>query len=283
MRNTPTGTGAFAPATLPAATVHGLLGGGRVDALADGIRVRRATNIAGTTYQELRLKTTSRADWTWSIGGGVRVSGHLGRRRQLHRQQHPVLGQRRAPRRACSGCTPPSRQRTTTGWASPTATAPTAPGHRGRAEQRHQLPLAVRHREGGAAVRPGVAAAEADHRQLTPPIPAGGLPASTVRPLASSTTSPNTPWGVTGIVGANSELNMEVETFAQIGNTMYVGGGFQYVQKGANPAPADKIAQPWLAGFDVNTGEWLSSFRPVLNAHGLGPAGHPGRQARRRR
>ncbi len=76
---------------------------------------------------------------------------------------------------------------------------------------------------------------------------------------------------------------MEVETFAQIGNIMYVGGGFQNVQKGANPAPADKIAQAWLAGFDVNTGEWLSSFRPEPERDGLGPAGHPGRQAGGRR
>ncbi len=35
-----------------------------------------------------------------------------------------------------------------------------------RPEQRHQLPVAVHHREVGAAVHPGVPAAEADHRRL---------------------------------------------------------------------------------------------------------------------
>src|SRR3954452_22529179 len=74
LRTTPTGTGAFAPATLPAATVQGLLGGGRVDGLDDGIRVRRATDVAGTGYQEMRLKASNRSDWTWAIGGGVLTS-----------------------------------------------------------------------------------------------------------------------------------------------------------------------------------------------------------------
>jgi chitodextrinase len=99
-----------------------------------------------------------------------------------------------------------------------------------------------------------------------PAIPASGTSASTVRgDIVSSRTSPDTPWGVTGISGPASELNMEVEAFARIGSTMYVGGGFQYVQKGANPAPSDKVKQSYLAAFDVVTGEWLRSFAPVVN------------------
>jgi chitodextrinase len=70
---------------------------------------------------------------------------------------------------------------------------------------------------------------------------------------------------VTGISGPASELNMEVEAFARIGSTMYVGGGFQYVQKGSSPAPSDKVKQSYLAAFDVVTGEWLRSFAPVVN------------------
>jgi len=74
LRNTPTGTDAFAPATVPAATVDGLLGGGRVDALPDGIRVVRATNTTGTAFQEMRINASNRSNWTWSIGGGVLFS-----------------------------------------------------------------------------------------------------------------------------------------------------------------------------------------------------------------
>ncbi|HEX8094458.1 fibrinogen-like YCDxxxxGGGW domain-containing protein [Jatrophihabitans sp.] len=270
VRTTPTGTGAFAPATLPAATVEGLLGGGRVDALADGIRVRRATNTGGTAYQELRLKTTSRADWTWTIGGGVRVSGI-----SVNGTSYTASNtQSWAPTTTEKGLlrlytTESIKHNYRMGFAygdgtasgSPAVNNSTVAGQNNAtsylwqyASENGALPFAQ------VFLRPKLTSASYTA------IPAGGLPASTVRPLASSTTSPNTPWGVTGILGAKSELNMEVETFAQIGNIMYVGGGFQYVQKGATPAAADKIAQPWLAGFDVNTGQWLSSFRPSVNA-----------------
>ena len=56
LRNTVTGPGAFVPSSLPTPTVDGLLNGGRMDGLADGIRLRRATNVAGTTWQEVRMK-----------------------------------------------------------------------------------------------------------------------------------------------------------------------------------------------------------------------------------
>ena len=74
LRTTVTGPAAFAPATLPDPTVQGLLGGGRVDALPDGIRVRRATNSTGTTWQEMRLKMSNRSTWSWAIGGGELMS-----------------------------------------------------------------------------------------------------------------------------------------------------------------------------------------------------------------
>ncbi|MDQ1721841.1 MAG: hypothetical protein QOI26_1575 [Pseudonocardiales bacterium] len=257
LRNTPSGSAAFAPATLPAATVQGLLGGGRVDALADGIRVRRATDVNGTSYQEMRIAASNRSNWTWAIGGGVLFSGIT------------VDGASYAGGNTQSWASTGSEQnllRLTTnesaahnykmGWAygNKIVGQNNATSYLWQyASEKSALPFTQ------VFLRPKLTTAGFQ------PIPAQGLPASTVRPLASSTTSPNTPWGVTGIVGAVSELNMEVETFAQIGNVMYVGGGFQYVQKGANPTVDEKIAQPWLAAFDVNTGEWLSSFRPALN------------------
>ncbi|HEV2888353.1 MAG TPA: fibrinogen-like YCDxxxxGGGW domain-containing protein, partial [Jatrophihabitans sp.] len=257
LRNTPSGTGAFAPATLPAATVQGLLGGGRVDALADGIRVRRATNTGGTSYQEMRIAASNRSDWTWAIGGGVLFSSIKVNNTNYgggNTQSWSSSGDQNFLRMTTNES---SAHNYKMGWAFGSKIA----GQNNTTSYLWQytnensaLPFTQ------VFLRPQLTTAGFQ------PIPAAGLPASTVRPLASSTTSPTTPWGVTGIAGAVSELNMEVETFAQIGNVMYVGGGFQYVQKGANPAAADKIAQSWLAGFDVNTGEWLSSFRPSVNA-----------------
>ena len=268
VRTTPTGTGAFAPATLPAATVQALLGGGRVDALADGIRVRRATNTTGTTYQEMRIKTSNRPNWTWTFGGGVLFSGIT-----VDGTSYPA-GHTQSWARSSTEkglyrlyTTESAKHNYRMGFAYGDGTASGKTNNSSIAGQNNATSYLWQYAsENGALpftqvfLRPKLTTAS------YPAIPAEGLAASTVRPMASSTTSLTTPWGVTGILGANSELNMEVESFAQIGNVMYVGGGFQYVQKGPNPAAADKIAQPWLAGFDVNTGEWLSSFRPKLNA-----------------
>ena len=268
LRNTPTGTGAFAPATLPGGTVDGLLGGGRVDALADGIRVRRATNTTGTTYQEMRIKASNRSAWTWSFGGGVLFSSIV-----VNGTSYPAdETQSWAASSTEKGLlrlytTESAKHNYRMGFAygdgSGTTKSPssTVVGQNNATSYLWQYTT-----ENGALPFTQVFLRPKLTTSSFQPIPASGLPASTVRPMVSSTTSPTTPWGVTGILGANSELNMEVESFAQIGNIMYVGGGFQYVQKGATPAAGEKIAQPWLAGFDVNTGAWLSSFRPSLNA-----------------
>ena len=159
MRNTPSGTGAFAPATLPAATVQGLLGGGRVDALADGIRVRRATNTDGTAYQEMRINASNRANWTWTIGGGVLFSSII-----VDGTSYPAGNTQSWARNS-------SEQNllrmTTTEIAAHNYKAGFAYGNKiVRPEQPHQLPVAVRQREVRAALRPGVPAAEADHGRL---------------------------------------------------------------------------------------------------------------------
>ena len=74
IRSTPSGTDAFTPATLPSTTVDGLLDGGPVSDLPDGIRVRRALNSAGSSFQESRLFPTSAPTWNWTVGGGLLVS-----------------------------------------------------------------------------------------------------------------------------------------------------------------------------------------------------------------
>ncbi|MBV9821833.1 MAG: hypothetical protein JO144_06270, partial [Actinobacteria bacterium] len=271
LRTTPTGTGAFAPATLPSATVQGLLGGGRVDALADGIRVRRATDIAGSTFQEMRIKTSSRPTWSWAIGGGELTSGvsvngvsYGGGNTQswapsssekgllrLYTTEAQLHNYKMGFAYGQGGYTTVNKQKV---YNSNVVGQNNATSYLWQyTDEQGALPFTQ------VFLRPQLASAGFTA------IPAAGLPASTVRPVMSSETSQTTPWGVTGILGAVSELNMEVESFAQIGNVMYVGGGFQNVQKGANPGPGESIAQPWLAGFDVNTGEWLSSFRPNLN------------------
>ena len=72
-------------------------------------------------------------------------------------------------------------------------------------------------------------------------------------------------WGVTGeltLGDSHPEINARVLAFAEIGNTVYVGGKFSHVQRFS---PLENVDQPYLAAFDRESGEWISSFRPTLD------------------
>ena len=72
---TVTGTAAFAPAHLTNDLVDALLDNRAPSSLDDGLRVRRAKDTAGTTWQELRLKFSAMSTWSWAIGGGYPLAG----------------------------------------------------------------------------------------------------------------------------------------------------------------------------------------------------------------
>ena len=96
-----------------------------------------------------------------------------------------------------------------------------------------------------------------------PPVPDSGTAANRRPPVAKSRAL-ESPWGVGGTAGSTStEGYVEVQAFTQSGNTMFVGGNFARVQRDLSGTGA--VAQPFLAGFDVTTGELVSSFRPALN------------------
>ncbi len=59
---------------LPSTTVDELLDGGRVDALDEGVRIRRATDTGGTSWQEVRLNFASKSRWSWSFGAEHRLA-----------------------------------------------------------------------------------------------------------------------------------------------------------------------------------------------------------------
>ncbi|MET0468194.1 MAG: hypothetical protein ABWZ87_05600, partial [Aeromicrobium sp.] len=75
-----------------------------------------------------------------------------------------------------------------------------------------------------------------------------------------------TEWGVTGIgAGGTAETDGEVQALAQIGDTVFVGGNFTTVQKGAAATGDDKVAHAYLAAFNATTGAYIRSFKPVLD------------------
>ncbi|HZB51643.1 MAG TPA: fibrinogen-like YCDxxxxGGGW domain-containing protein [Mycobacteriales bacterium] len=253
IRTTPTGTGAFAPAALPATVVDGLLNRGRVDALTDGVRIRRAANAAGTAYQEVRWAFGQRDRWSWQLPAGhplssVRVNG---------------TSYGAANSRDWNNNNGTLRLFTfkwqSHGWVAGFSYGQGVTGANTstsylwqNATEGHAIPFTQ------VFVRPRL-------RNLAyPAVPSGGAPAVPLRPLMSDSVSAATPWGVTGCIGGCSELNLEVEGLAQVGNTMFVGGAFEYVQRGPTPASTERVRQPYLAGFDVDTGAWRSGFRPVL-------------------
>ena len=84
-------------------------------------------------------------------------------------------------------------------------------------------------------------------------IPNEGLSGSTVS-AAVSRYAAKTSWGVSGnLNGSVREGNIQVQAFAQVGSTMYVGGNFTGVKQGEKGA---EISSRGLAAFDVATGDF---------------------------
>jgi hypothetical protein len=257
LRNVVSGTAAFATAQLPGKTVDALLNGTNVSALADGIRVRRATNQAGTSYQEVRFTMPQRTRWVWTFGaehpvGNYNFDGITGSGGQTNN-----FGSNNGLRRVDT--TTPSTQGYVGGIAygsqilgstSATSYLWSSTNNGGSARPFAQMYL-----------RPKLKLAD----MTFVAIPDAGTAAIAQRALPESDAT-RTVWGVSGQGnGLDGELNTEVAAFGQIGNTVYIGGNFKNVQRTQNATGTDLIDQPFLTAFDVTTGEWVSSFRPVLN------------------
>ncbi|MFD6815403.1 fibrinogen-like YCDxxxxGGGW domain-containing protein [Microbacterium sp. NPDC060132] len=268
--STPSGTAAFKPAQLPAKTVDGLLNGGRPDQLPpNSIRVNRASALDGTRWQEVRFSLTRRDRWNWTLSGGNPVgswvfggytgsggwTGSVGWGGPTMPQGYG-FGNDDGTGWNMTGVAQRATHKYLEGWSYGAqvtgADTPTsymwAPAGQGYA-----IPFAQ------MFVRPQLKLADLDFGT----VPSTGTPASTL-PSIPNSDAMKTVWGVSGLAnGQAGELNVEVAEFGQAGNTVFAGGNFQYVQQTRDGA--GKVEQPYLAGFDVNTGQWVSSFRPVLN------------------
>ncbi|HEY1739079.1 MAG TPA: hypothetical protein VGI86_10230, partial [Acidimicrobiia bacterium] len=254
---TVTGTGAFAPDTLPDKTVNALLNGGRPDALADGIRLRRASTATGSTWQEVRWKLTNTATWTWALPGGENLSSiTYGTQQQTCActTMNNGIGNDNAFNRAIL-------------WISAASMMGFAYGAQvpGVSSSSSYLAPAVNSTSGAVPftqvwLRPEITDAQAGFTTVAN----SGTPAQTLSWLPQN--QPQTlHWGVVNIkeVDDPDPANAApAQALAQVGNTMFVGGKFQDVQNGAGGAQSP---QAWLAAFDVQTGTWISTFRPKLD------------------
>lgn len=251
-----TGPEAFPTKQLSAQVIDGLLQGGRVDALDDGIRLRRATNQAGTTWQEMRMKYVKDkvTGWTWATGGKIPIASATFDSKKWGK----------------SGYT------TGFGWSGANYFVSSihnsdtnyinGMGHRVAGDPTPNSYIWARSK----GKTPGLPFSQMFLRpkllskdMVYPTAAAEPLPESTIQSLVVDRVLPGE-WGVTGLAnGDRGEKSIEVAAFGQVGQVMYVGGNFTHVLK--NGDDKTKQAQSYIAAFDVNTGEWISTFRPKFD------------------
>lgn len=249
----------FTTTQLSAQTVDGLLGGRPVRGLHEGVRVRRAMNAAGTTWQEVRFTLPDRGRWAWTFGAGHRVGdfsfvspagrtkGAGGNSRKFGKddgfqqvvtsspEEHDYTQSFSYGRRVIA-----SPDESSFLW---TAVA----------GQGYARPYAE------AYLRPRLTTAD------FPDIPASGTRPVLRRAVASTWADPIA-WGVTGLASEHeSEGHIEVQALAEAGGRLFVGGNFTTVQRGRDAKGSDLVAQPYLAAFDIRTGEHLPQFDAMLD------------------
>jgi hypothetical protein len=239
---------------LSSRVIDALLDGGRVDALAEGIRLRRATNAAGTAWQEAQFRMARRDRWAWSFGA-----------------EHAVTSFSFDGRAGTGG--------TTASFGSDTSfrRVDNTPKQSNGYKLGFAFGASVRGTSGAtsylwSSANNGASALPYTQVYLRPRItsttgftalPDAGT-AGWSGPAVPRSNALVSPWGVSGTAGSTAgESDVEVQAFTQSGNRMYVGGNFRYVQRDATGT--DRVEQRFLAAFDVTTGEWVSSFRPVLD------------------
>lgn len=265
---TVSGQGAFSPRQLDSRVIDGLNGGRRIDSMSDGVRLRRATNSAGTSFQEVRFTYRSRDRWSWAFGAGhpitsFNVGGTTGTNRST-RDFGASNGLGRV--RTFADSSNNFVRGFMFGQSVTGSTSASSHLYSEVSGGAHATPFTQ------VFIRPRLRTSDLTYEQ----IPNGGTSEQTALKIAENG-SLTQRWGVTGLGnGGSSENASEVQAFAQIGNTMYVGGNFTTVQQGANATGSDRVSQPYLAAFDAGTGDWISSFRPTLNSHVKSLAALPG-------
>lgn len=242
----------FATVQLSTATINGLLGGTPVNSLADGMRVVRATNQRGTDWQTVDMRPTKMREWTWALASddiatyrfnesfwqtSGAMSNQFGHDSAWYamdlamshtRKYHMGFGYGRS---AAGGNESPSSYLWSTNGLAP-------------------LPYAELY------IRPEISSNNFEQ------IPDSGTPAIVDRALAANFAA-RTTWGVTGnLNGRKAEGNSPVQAFAEIGDTVYVGGNFTHAEQRST---GTKVPRTAVAAFDKTTGDLRESFSLTLD------------------
>ncbi len=260
-----TGPAAFSPGALSTDTIDDLLDGGAVADLPDGIRIRRALDVNGTSWQEMRWEFLDLTSWSWAFGGGHRLStwsidgatGTGSNTKDSNRLMPGEVGDGNLDGNFENGWF-------TFPWSGHGGVAGFS--YRGSidgqnngtsylwefANEDHAIPFTQLY------LRPQVTTG-------TPaPIPDTGTIEQTLTPLLDDRPF-ELSGGVLGVrkVGdSEPAVDTPVQAFATVGDRVFVGGKFDDVRNGANGQLVD---QNYLAAFDRATGLWIPSFTPQLD------------------
>jgi len=258
---TVTGTGAFSPRQLDATVVNGLLGGKRFDdpTYGSGVRIRRAADQAGTSWQETRwtYRANSRDRWSWALGAGFPLATvDLGGTTGTNQTTRDINSDNALKRLWTFEDAANGYVRGFNYGAGVTgSTSATSYIYSKASGGAYGTPFSQ------VFIRPKLLSKDLAFTA----IPEAGTTAETIRAVPRNGAL-TTEWGVTGLgAGGTAETAGEVQAFAQIGNTVFVGGNFTTVQKGASATGTDVVAQPYLAAFDATSGAYIRSFTPVLD------------------
>jgi trimeric autotransporter adhesin len=265
LRDDITGPAAFSPAALDTETIDGLLGGGSVKDLADGLRVRRAADKTGSSWQDLRWRFADLTSWSWAFGGGHRLSafsidGTAGTGSNTKDSSITMWGEIAGGNRAGANLD---------GW--------------------YTFPWSGHGRQAGFSYRGTVEGDNsatsylwqyASEKQAVPftqlwlrprlttvaaaPIADSGLAAQTLSPMLDDRPA-ELAGGVSGVLKVGDtepQLDTPVLALTTFGNRVYVGGKFS---DSRDTVTGKLVPQSYLAAFDRSTGAWISTFRPVLD------------------
>src|SRR5690606_21450042 len=114
-----------------------------------------------------------------------------------------------------------------------------------------------------------------DSTSLYSELPQTGTAAKAFEPVVDSFAQTQN-WGVSGLGAGPSSIegSNEVSAFAEVGGRVFVGGNFTRVQKTASGGSAQN--QSYLAAFERDSAEFVSSFRPTFNNQIKALAAMPG-------
>ena len=259
LHQNPTGPSAFTPVQLPANTVDALLNGIKPQDLPDDMRLHRAHNARGTQWQNVYVQRPQTEQWTWAMSygqrwGTVKFTG-AGINRTAHMGRH------------ASEMAPGITTSSVRFFANPNQGYQIGFAYGALVNFGNENPDSYIYQKRGSAgysipftqvfLRPKLTQRDLNFSQI-----GSGSAASNRRALPNSYTMP-VRWRTseqTG-TGKKNEMNTYVQAITQVGDTVFTGGDFKYVES----AGGERVDQSYLAGYNVDSGELVRSFRPTFN------------------